>query len=196
MNTWEALALAQFNGLRPGNLGPWPSPACSVQETFTAWPNGLDGVAYYAGASPATFTASDGATGQAYIVAGVPVAVATAKLAMSMNGQVPVGSTAGGGSNPAAPGVNQPAVGGVNTENGDFTQSATDLSVPAFGPSLEFSRTYDAQAAQQQTQTGAPGPLGYGWTDNWASSLAAASPVPADIYLLDGRRDDNGNGGP
>ena len=84
----------------------------------------------------------------------------------------------------------------MNTENGDFTQSATDFSIPTFGPSLDFSRSYDAQVAQQQTQTGTPGPMGYGWTDNWASSLSAASPVPGDIYLLDGRRTDNGNGGP
>jgi len=34
VNTWEALALAQFNGLTSGKLGPWLTPACSVQETF------------------------------------------------------------------------------------------------------------------------------------------------------------------
>jgi RHS repeat-associated protein len=113
-----------------------------------------------------------------------------------MNGEVPTGTVSAGGSNPAAPGVNQPSAGDVNTENGDFTQSATDFSIPAYGPSLGFTRSYDAQTAQQQTQTGAPGALGYGWTDNWASSLSQASPVPGDIYLMDGRRDGNGNGGP
>ena len=196
VNTWQALALAQFNGLKSGDLGPWSSPACSVQESFTAWPGGLAGLAYYTGASPADFTASDGAAGQAYVVAGAPVPTATAHLAMTRGGQVPVGTTSGGGANPAAPGVSQPVAGGVNTENGDFTQSATDLSIPAFGPPLDFSRSYDARVAQQQTQTGTPGPMGYGWTDNWATSLSAASPVPDDIYLLDGRRTGNGNGGP
>ena len=89
VNTWEALALTPFNGLTSGDVGPWASPACSVQETLNSWPAGLAGVAYYTGATPATFTASDGATGQAYVVAGVSVPVATAHLAMSINGQVP-----------------------------------------------------------------------------------------------------------
>ena len=196
VNTWQALALTWFNGLTSANLGPWSSPACSVQESFTAWPAGLAGLALYTGASPATFTASDGATGQAYILAGAPVPNPTAQLAVSRGGQVPVRTISGGGSNLAAPGVSQPVAGGVNTENGDFTQSATDFSIPAFGPSLDFTRTYDAQVAQQQTQTGKPGPMGYGWTDNWATSLSAASPVPADIYTLDGLRADTGQGGP
>ena len=93
--------------------------------------------------------------------------------------------TTAGGANPAAPGVNQAtAADPVNTENGDFTQSATDLSVPGFGPALDFTRTYDAQAARQQTVTGTPGPLGYGWTDNWATSLTPSRPVPGDIYTV------------
>src|ERR1700730_10723419 len=36
VNTWEALALAQFNGLTSANLGPWSAAACSVQEAFNA----------------------------------------------------------------------------------------------------------------------------------------------------------------
>jgi Domain of unknown function (DUF6531)/NHL repeat len=193
-NTWQALALTQFNGLTSANLGPWSSPACSVEETLNAWPSQLAGLAYYAGASPATFTASDGATGQAYLVAGAPVSAATAALAPSTGGQVPVSASEGGGSNPAAPGVSQPSTDGVNTENGDYSASSTDLSVPTFGPSLDFTRTYDAQAAQQQTQTGTPGPMGYGWSDNWASSLTTASPVPGDIYTADGMRTNTGDG--
>ena len=35
--------------------------------------------------------------------------------------------------------------------------------------------------------TGTPGPMGYGWTMNWASSLVKGNPVPGDIYTLDGR---------
>src|SRR5260370_11712041 len=38
--------------------------------------------------------------------------------------------------------------------------------------------------------------MGYGWTDNWASSLATGSPVPGDIYAAGGLRTGNGNGGP
>src|SRR5262249_23183202 len=105
----------------------------------------------------------------------------------STGGQVPAGSTLGGGSNPAAPGVNQANAGGVNTENGDYTQSATDLSIPSYGPSLDFTRTYDAQVAQAQTQTATPGAMGYGWTDNWATSLAPwATPMPGDVYAVGG----------
>ena len=195
VNTWEALALTQFNGIKTANLGPWSSPACSVEETLTAWPAGLAGVAYDTAASPASFTASDGATGQAYIVAGVPASTSTAALAPSTGGEIPAGSTAGGGSNDAAPGVSQESSAGVNTESGDYSTSASDLSIPTFGPSLDFSRTYDAQTAQQQTQTATPGPMGYGWTDNWATSLASAKPVPDDIYSIAGLRTNNNNGG-
>ena len=84
----------------------------------------------------------------------------------------------------------------MNTENGDFTESDTDLSIPTYGPSLDFTRTYDADVAQQQTQTGSPGAMGYGWTDNWATSLTPGRPVQGDIYTLAGLRSDNGDGGP
>jgi len=83
----------------------------------------------------------------------------------------------------------------VNTENGDFTEQATDTSIPTFGPSLDFTRAYDAQAAQAQTQAGTPGALGYGWTDNWATSLKAGQAVPGDIYAIDGLATSTGEGG-
>src|SRR5262249_1689206 len=45
-------------------------------------------------------------------------------------------------------------------------------------------------AAQAQGRTGTPGPMGYGWSDNWQQSLTATvtktAPVPGDIYALDG----------
>jgi RHS repeat-associated protein len=195
VNTWQALALSPFNGLTSGNLGPWSSPACSVEETFNAWPAALGGLGYYKGASPASFTASDGATGQAYLLAGAPASPGTAALAPSTGGQTPAGATTGGG-NPAAPGLAQnTAADPVNTENGDFTESATDISIPTYGPSLDFTRSYDAQAAQSQTQTGKPGLLGYGWTDNWATSLAGSLPVPGDIYTIDGLATAGASGG-
>jgi hypothetical protein len=135
VNTWQAVADSQFGGLESSGLGPWSSPACSVEETFNAWPAGLQGLAYDTGASPATFTASDGATGQAYLLAGAPVSTASAALAMSSDGEVPAGTDAGGGGNAAAPGVDQASSAGVNTENGDYSTSDTDISVPTFGPS-------------------------------------------------------------
>ena len=196
VNTWATEGAAAFNGLSSSSLASWASPACSVEETVNAWPAGFTPVGFDKAASPAGFTASDGASGQAYVLAGAPVSSATAALAPSAGGEV-LSGTAIGGLNPAAPGVVQAAAGDpVNTENGDFTQSAADLSLPGYGPSLGFSRTYDALLARQQTQAGTPGPLGYGWTDNWATSLNLNRPVPGDIYTLDGLRTTNGDGGP
>jgi hypothetical protein len=198
VNTQEADAVAQFNGLASSALASWVSPACSVTETLNSWPAQFSGLAYDAAATPADFTASDGAVGQPYVLLGAPISAATQALAPSTGGEVPAGTTIGG-SNPAAPGVAQASAGDpVNTANGDFTQSATDISVPVFGPGLDFTRTYDALAAQQQTQAGKPGPMGYGWMDNWGSSLTAGNPapVPGDIYTLDGLATDTGDGGP
>ena len=195
VNTAEGRGVAQFNGLFSSALS-WASPACSVEETLNSWPAQFTGLAYYAGATPADFTASDGATGQPYVLLGAPVSAATQALAPTTGGEVPAGATAGG-SDPAAPGVTQATAGDpVNTENGDFTQSASDVSVPTYGPSLDFTRTYDAGAAAQQAKAGTPGPMGYGWADNWGSSLSAAAPVPADVYALDGLGDGVSTGGP
>jgi RHS repeat-associated protein len=61
----------------------------------------------------------------------------------------------------------------VNTATGDYYESRTDLTLPGAGPPLEFTRTYDAQAAQAELAAGsAAPPLGYGWTDNFAMNLA------------------------
>jgi hypothetical protein len=38
--------------------------------------------------------------------------------------------------------------------------------------------------------------MGYGWTDNWASSLTTGVTMPADIYTVDGLATDTGTGGP
>jgi RHS repeat-associated protein len=196
VNELQAASNAAFNGLAAGNLGSWSSPACSVEETLTGFPAGLAGLAFDSAATPATFTASDGATGQAYILAGTLPSAGTLALAPSQGGEVPAGTTAGG-ANPADSGVSQALTSGsVNTENGDLSQSDADVSVPTFGPPLGFTRSYDADTAQLQEQTGTPGALGYGWTDNWASSLTPGRPVEGDIYTLDGLRSDNGDGGP
>jgi RHS repeat-associated protein/uncharacterized repeat protein (TIGR02059 family) len=83
-----------------------------------------------------------------------------------------------GGSNAAAPGLcacEQSVGRPVNTENGDYWESSTDAKVASFGPPLTFSRTYDSSLAQAQTAAGTPGPLGYGWTDNWNMSLSVNS---------------------
>ena len=203
VNTWEADAAGTFGGFTSASLGTgssgFPSPACPVREAVDAWPANLTPVGYDA-ASDATsdFTASDGVTGQPYILLGTPPATSgTRALAPSQGGEVPAGTTAGGADNPAAPGPGPAAAGDpVDTENGDFTQSSGDASVPTFGPGLDFTRTYDAQVAEQQTEAGTPGAMGYGWTDNWASSAAASKPAPGDAYTIDGLATGNGMGGP
>ncbi|MCU1362558.1 MAG: legume lectin beta domain protein [Acidimicrobiaceae bacterium] len=60
----------------------------------------------------------------------------------------------------------------VDVATGDYFETDTDASVATFGPALDFNRTYDAVLAQAQSASATPGPLGYGWTDNWATSLA------------------------
>ena len=45
--------------------------------------------------------------------------------------------------------------------------------MPGAGLPLSFTRTYDAQVAQEQlTADSSPGPLGYGWSYNLAASVA------------------------
>jgi hypothetical protein len=81
----------------------------------------------------------------------------------------------------------------VDTASGDFYESATDTSLSTFGPPVAFTRTYDALLAQQESGTSIPGPLGYGWTDNWGTSLSLNSDfgttVTGDITL----NQDNGS---
>jgi RHS repeat-associated protein len=197
VNAQAAQAAGTFGGFTSASLGTgstgFPSPACPVQEAFDTWPATFTAAGYDAASDAAkNFTASDGVTGQPYVLLGAPPAPAgTLALSPATGGQVPYGTEAGG-SNAAAPGADQAlAAGGqVNTFSGDLTTSHTDLSIPTFGPGLAFSRSYDAQLAQQQEQTGTPGPMGYGWSDNWQQSLTATvtktAPVPGDIYALDG----------
>jgi len=209
VNEYEALAVPAFNGLSSPALSGWPSPACGAQETFNTWPSNAAGsftpLSYVAaeslsgGASAANFTASNGTSGQPAVLLGAPVSGATSALAPSTGGVVPAGTMIGG-ANPAAPGANH-AADPVNTQNGDYTEFAADASAQTFGPSLDFSRTYDAQLARAQTvagtavPAGAPGSMGYGWTDNWDTWLSQGRPVPGNIYGLDGARTANGNGG-
>ena len=123
---------------------------------------------------------------------------ATLALSPSTGGEVPGASTYGG-SNPAAPGYSQNlalAADPVDPATGDFTESSTDLSIPTYGPALDFTRTYDAQLAEQQTMAGTPGAFGYGSTDSWASSLSSGAPTAGDIYTIAGLRTTDGQGGP
>jgi YD repeat-containing protein len=68
----------------------------------------------------------------------------------------------------------------VNVESGDFYETATDVSLPALGGALRFARTYDSNVAQASSS---PGPVGYGWTDNWASALLLNTPSSGDVTV-------------
>ena len=77
VNTLVAVANNQFAKLQSSSLGPWTSPACSVEESFDAWPSALSGLGFDAAATPVDFTASDGVTGQPYVLVGSPPSAGT-----------------------------------------------------------------------------------------------------------------------
>jgi RHS repeat-associated protein len=197
LNKWETDAAGTFSGFTNGTLGTssWPSPGCPVQEAFTSWPALFTPVAYDAASDvSANFTASDGVSGQPYVLLGQPAST-TAAATASTETTGGIGADAlmvHAAGNPATPGLVHATVGngadtagaGVDTENGDFSQSSTDFSIPGFGPALDFTRTYDANLARQEQVAGTPGPMGYGWTDNWASSEIHDRPFPGDIYTV------------
>ena len=70
----------------------------------------------------------------------------------------------------SSPKVGEP----IDPATGDFYETTTDLSVPGAGLPLRFVRTYDSLVAQQQALASAPGPLGYGWSDNLGMSLSTS----------------------
>ena len=73
----------------------------------------------------------------------------------------------------------------INTEDGDFYEAYDDLNIPTTGPPLEFTRTYDALMAKSEIDGDQPGgPFGYGWTDNWATSLQFSEPSAGDITVV------------
>ncbi len=83
--------------------------------------------------------------------------------------------------------VSQPSRGKpVNTATGDEWDTSTDMSVRGAGLPLAFTRTYDADLAQQEAGSTpvSPGPLGYGWTDNLGMTVSynsSASPPVATV---------------
>ncbi len=206
VNNWEAESSGTFGSLASSQLSgsSWPSPSCPVHEAFDTWPANFDSVGYDASSdATANYTASDGESGQPYILLGTPplsqatpAGLSTLSLALSTGGEVPALSTVGG-TNSAAAGASQAIAGdGVNTENGDFSQVSDDTLIGGYGPALDFVRSYDSQLAQVQTRASSPGAMGYGWTDNWSTSLTTGKPAPGDIYAISGLGTDNGNGGP
>ena len=88
-------------------------------------------------------------------------------------GGVVAGSQRIGGGGGISPGACDCKAGEpVDVATGDYFETDTDASVATYGPALDFTRTYDAVLAQDESASATPGPLGYGWTDNWAMSVA------------------------
>ena len=88
-------------------------------------------------------------------------------------GGVVTGTQRSGGGGGISPGTCDCKAGEpVDVATGDYFETDTDASVATYGPALNFTRTYDAVLAQEESASSAPGPLGYGWTDNMAMSLA------------------------
>ena len=69
----------------------------------------------------------------------------------------------------------------VDAATGDYYTSDTDLAIPTYGPALSFTRTYDSLSAQSETT---PGPLGYGWTDNYSAHLLFNDPAAGDVTVV------------
>ncbi|HLL64281.1 MAG TPA: putative Ig domain-containing protein [Micromonosporaceae bacterium] len=70
-----------------------------------------------------------------------------------------------GGQNPSMPASQVCSCDPVNTATGEFFDAATDIALPGKGPALGVTRTYSSTAATVD------GPLGRGWSMNYAASL-------------------------
>lgn len=69
---------------------------------------------------------------------------------------------------------------GVNTSTGNFAYKITDLAIPGRGPSFVFERSYNSQDS-------AAGPLGYGWTWNYNTSLSTGPGGEVVVRWGDGK---------
>lgn len=80
---------------------------------------------------------------------------------------------------------------GVNTSTGNFACKISDLALPGKGPSVVFERAYNSQDATT-------GPLGYGWTWNYNTSLSSGPEGELVVRWGDGKIEvwgPNGGGG-
>jgi RHS repeat-associated protein len=102
-----------------------------------------------------------------------------------IGGAVSAGNGAGGGLGDVCSCVQAPVGKPVNTMNGDFYESTTDLSVTTSGVPLAFTRTYDAYLAQTSNGHDNGSGLGPGWTDNLAMNVASV-PGMATVTEADG----------
>ncbi len=66
----------------------------------------------------------------------------------------------------------------VNTASGNFTEAATDISIPGRSYPLAINRTYNSYNASVN------GPFGYGWTFNYNMSLAVSGTSPNQVATI------------
>jgi len=65
----------------------------------------------------------------------------------------------------------------INATTGNFTLPETDFAIPAKGPALSFTRTYNAHRLVDS-------PLGFGWTHNYNEHLETYS--RGEVLVIDG----------
>lgn len=88
-----------------------------------------------------------------------------------------------GGSNPAELNDCFSCVGDpINTSNGEFFESATDVAVPGRGPALTASRTYSSQRASFD------GPLGFGWSSSYSLKIVPRPDGTVQVHQENGSR--------
>ncbi len=78
------------------------------------------------------------------------------------------------------PYINGGTVGGVHTLTGSFSTSHTDASSAGLGPTPQLTRTYNSNDPR-------PGPLGPGWTHNYAAHLTRPTDGSQDLVLVGGQ---------
>lgn len=71
----------------------------------------------------------------------------------------------------------------VNTSSGNFTYEAQDISLPGKGLALNFTRNYNSQDALNN------GPVGYGWTHNYNTSLRFDPESTVTVFYPEGKRE-------
>lgn len=90
---------------------------------------------------------------------------------------------AAGGSNPAELNDCFSCVGDpINTSNGEFFETATDLAVPGRGPALAASRTYSSQ------RHALDGPFGFGWSSPYSLKVIQQPDGSVQVHQENGSR--------
>ncbi|HVE47150.1 MAG TPA: DUF6531 domain-containing protein, partial [Acidimicrobiales bacterium] len=153
-NTIKIVAESEaLDGVTEADLGGW---GCSVHEAFDTWNSEFAPIAIAVNATSGTYTDANGNKGFPYI------------LTRGGGTRVPPEQRRGGG-NVATPYQQdchraEP----VNCATGNFWHTFTDVEIEGRGPGLGVARTYNSDAAAEDS------PFGFGWTSNATMRLAVA----------------------